>query len=471
MTFARAEDVQNDFNQVVTDVNAALAARDTAIGGKAGVSGAGVQATAFRQSLNLQSVALSDYAVSGVVVQASFQSAVDALSDEGGRVVVKAGDYSAIDPDLISVPLHKMVTWDDPTLSLPDGMPGAVLKSGYGLQFHEGGLGASSRPGDKFVFYKVNHNPDPAQVNQQDSVIYIEGSVPNVSMPLDNEFAGIRINMETRANDVGAAIRGLHATMTGVGGKGKLRAVRVTSIGLDGHDGLVVGGLFSAVRTGLIPTSAGGNGVSTYASGAAGPYPNQDYAMYGAVGPGIRGVLLLGGQEGKERPQTGIQQARGAQALLPEIAFIDMHGGGNGHLVRVLQSEDVATEIARWERTGKLAVPGLRSSVVAMTIADDAVATFSVASTSGFLKFWTGGASISSAAWGEIFFRTATGGGTAVAASGTLGSATTLAAAGTVLAGTTGTDGRATISLVGDTFYIENRTGGARNFHYLVTGA
>lgn len=417
-----------------------------------------------RDSLNLIVVALSDYAVDGVVVQDSFQDAVDALPDEGGEITVSEGDYSSINPSLINIPLHKMVVWLDSTRSLPDDMPGAVLSSGLSQQPYEGGLGTSSRPGDKFFFVKALHNPDPATANQQDSVYYVEGFEPDVPMPLDNEFAAFRFNMASEASDSTAAIRGLQGTVTGVGGSAKVRSVRVTSIGLNGHDGLCVGGLFSAVRTGIIPISAGGNGTDEYESGDAGPYVNQDYALYAAVGPGIRGTLLLGGQEGKERPQTGIQQARGAQALLPGIAFIDMHGGGAGRLVRVLQDEESSTVIASWDKDGHLAVPAMRSSIDPISMPDDTAVTIATPALNGFFKFWL---DATTTAFGEARYRTATGGGAAILASSTLGSATTIAAAGTVLTGTTGTDGRMTISIVGDNLMVENRLGATRNLGYM----
>ncbi len=333
---------------------------------------------------------------------------------------------------------------------------------GNGAQPHEGGLGLSTRPGYNFLGLKVaSHYPNPAVVNQQDSMLYIEGHVPNVSMPLDNEFAGLRINMSSAATDATASLRGLHMTVTGEGGAAKLRALRATTIGLNGHTGLTIGGLFTATRTGTIPLGFGADGQS-WVSGQAGPYINQDYALYAAVGPGIRGTLLLGGQAGKERPQTGIQQARGNQALLPEIAFMDIHGGGNGKLVRVLQDEESSTEIASWERDGKLRVPSIRSNQSVSALADDSAMTITPPSGNGFIRIWLDNAL---GGFVDMQFRTATGGG-AGAELVKAGSLATLGTTGVVLTGTTGVDGRLTVAVVNNVIYVENRIGANRNIGY-----
>jgi hypothetical protein len=398
---------------------------------------------------------------------AKIQSAIDALPAIGGRLIVPPGDFDWLDPNDLTVPVNKMITWIDPSNSLPAGMRGAVELSGLSSQPHEGGLGSSTRPGAKHIFLKSVHSPDPAQVNQQDSIVYIEGFEPDVDLPLDNEFAGLRINMSSEATDATASLRALHMTATGVGGSAKVRAMRLIAIGLNGHDGLLVGGLATAARTGLIPTSAGGDGTATYASGDYGPFPNEDQGFYITVGPGIRRGLLIGGQEGKERPQVGIQQARGAQALLPGIAVIDLHGGGAGHLVRVLRDEEDATEIARWERSGKFASPAFRSNLAAISIADDAVATITPAVGNGVIEVQCDNALDGCI---EVKFRTTAGGGAGAGTPKFVGASAALGTTGVTLTGTTGADGKMTVSVVGNTIMIENRLGATRNFTYTIRG-
>src|SRR5690606_15494072 len=106
------------------------------------------------------------------------------------------------------------------------------------------------------------------------------------------------------------------------------RSIRTITIGLNGHDGLVTGALFSATRTGIVPISAGGDGTTEYADGDAGPYPNDDFVLGVSTGPGIRRLIQLMGLNGKPaRPQHGLIQMGGNAALLPEIAVIQLHGG------------------------------------------------------------------------------------------------------------------------------------------------
>lgn len=99
-------------------------------------------------------------------------------------------------------------------------------------------------------------------------------------------------------------------------------------------------------------------------------------------------------------------------------------------------------------------------------VGDDTAFSITPPSSNGIFVLWT--ANLNTAA-GAVYFRTLTGsaGQCALIASGpsTIVSTTT----DTVLAGTTGTDGRVTISANAPDakIYIENRSGGSRNFSWL----
>ncbi|MEO0975964.1 MAG: hypothetical protein AAFY24_01845 [Pseudomonadota bacterium] len=388
------------------------------------------------------------------------QAAIDFLPTTGGEIALDGGSYTGITPSNLTVAEDKMIRWvlyGDATA--PSDLTGMQVSQGLRNQPNAASLGGGTRPGSAFYNFVVTHDVKDGQANQQDSVIYVEGvATPEGSeTSLTTEFAGFRANMQIVGGEpVGEGIRAAHYTVFATGGHAKIRGVRATVGGEDGHDGLVTAALFTATRSGEKP---GGGG--DYASGDAGPYPNEDAAIIGAVGPGIRRVFSAVGQSGKERPQIAWHQSGGNQAILPEVAVIYMHGGGNGDLVQVWDDEDAGTEIATWEKDGTLAVPALRSNVNTITLADDASGSYDLVRSGGFIMLHSPG---SSNIFAIIGFR-------AVAASEVASSIHEGAGVDVTtgpLTGTSGVDGQVTVSIDDQTLVIENRSGATRTFNYTV---
>lgn len=400
---------------------------------------------------------------------AAFQAAIDALPSIGGRIYVQPGDYSWLDPNDLTVATGKMLSWYDREGDLPTGMPGSIITSGFRNQPGESSSGLSSRPGDAFERRIIaSHIPNPAQASQQDSIYYAEGNVPYYVSGNPSEFAAYRFNMTSAAFDNVSTpgnldIKGIQGVVRGVGGNAKVRSWRGVSWGLAGHDGIVTGVMQSAQRGGVIPTSMGGDGTAVFVSGTAGPYKSGDAAFIGQVGPGIQAVFRAEGAAGKERPQYAWLQASGNQGLLPEISTFELHGGGNGATARLKRSETDSTVIQRWDNDGRFSAVAYRSNVDPIAIADDAVLTIPLPSLHGMFEFWLenvlGG-------FGKIQFRAASAGSVGVT-SVFAGSLVDVKAAGTNLTGTTGTDGRVSISVYQDSIQIENRLGATRNVGFL----
>jgi hypothetical protein len=260
----------------------------------------------------------------------------------------------------------------------------------------------------------------------------------------------------------GAGVRGAHVVTVGEGGNAKLRSARLITIGLDGHDGLVNGMTVTAVRSGIIPTSAGGNGVTEYASGDAGPYPNEDTVLTLATGPGIRRMIQLEGQEGNEKPQYGILQKFGARTILPEFAVIGLHAGGAGDVITVARDEtDASDVIAKLEKDGQQVATAYRSNPEVVTIADDSISTYLLPRSDGFIHITSPG---STTRWARFGFRAVSG---AEVVFDTASGASVDISTG-ALTGTTGADGKVTISINAQTMVIENRVGATVQFNWSV---
>lgn len=411
---------------------------------------------------------VADSGMTASELTTAFQDAIDSLLSNGGIIDVPADDFSALDPATLSVPTGKMVTWMALSAILPEGMPGDIIVCGYRLQPHEGGLGLTGRPGQAFVRHIVHHTPDVSVQNEQDSIIYTEGHVPSVEGLKDNEFAAWRFVMESQAfdstkNPSSLDIKGINGAVVGNGGNSKVRSIRTTSYGINGHKGLVTGGMFAAVRTGPIPQDApfNGNGTDQWTSGVAGPYMSGDAAVIAQVGPGIQANFRMEGFAGKERPQFGLLQGRGNQAVLPELAVIHLHGGGNGRVIQVTKDENDGTDIFLVTKQGStMAAGGFFSGNI--VVADNSVVSIKAANTSGFFDVFAHG---TSACWIKTYFRVGTSPSISICSSGSTGAAVT-----GILNGTTGIDGNLTVSpQTNGNILIENRTGASRIITYHFT--
>ena len=211
-----------------------------------------------------------------------------------------------------------------------------------------------------------------------------------------------------------------------------------------------------AHRSGVIPTEApwNGNGTDVWTSGeAAAYYLYGDAAIIGQVGPGIQAVFRAEGFAGAERPQYMFLQARGGQAVKPEVAVLALHGGGNGQIINIIRSDTDTTQIGYISRLAEVQMASFSSKT--STVADDAVVTVTPPATTGFIDVFCGGTSSN---WVRAFFRV---GSTPVMTASGQGSASAVTTG--ALTGTTATDGQFTVSAAADgLIYIENRTGQSR---------
>jgi hypothetical protein len=397
---------------------------------------------------------------------ATLQAAVDFLPARGGVINVRSNYAAATAP---TVATGKGITWvyHGADAAIPAATLGQRITSGPKSQPYTAGIASGfngQRPGVHQEITISEHVVQSGVSNQQDSIKYIEGHLKGPFAGLDTEYAGIRINMSAvDCTEPGAAIRGVHLTTTGDGGSAKLRSIRATTIGTNGHDGLITGGMFSAVRGGIIPTSLGGDGVAVYTSGVAGPFGTADCGIISQVGPGIRTAIRAEGFAGKERPQTVFQQGFGAQALLPENAAVQLHGGGNGRVLEVFTDENAGPMIAALGKSGDMTAQAFRSSYTNVSIADDAAVQIQLTRSGGFLFVYSPG---SSAIYSGSFIRAVSGASVNISlfagANMNLGTG--------ALTGTTGTDGNCRVSVDGQSFWIENRSGASRAFVWALIG-
>lgn len=401
---------------------------------------------------------------------AAFQSAMDCLPSGGGFIMIDDGDYSNLNPYEIILPAGKMVNWFINAAILPDEWPGAVYRAGYRLQPHESSNAYSPRPGNAYQRIIVeSHIPNTAQTNQQDSILYIEGHIPDVEIPLAQEFSAIRLNMTTKAKTAGvpysnADVKGINGIFVGDGGNGKVRAIRTTSAGINGHSGLVTGIMAAAHRSGVIPQTPefGGDGIRQFVSGQAGPYGlGMDAPIIAQVGPGIPCAIRMEGFAGVERPQYGIYQNIGNQGLEPSVAVIGIHGGGSGAMIQGRASAVNQRVVFSVDSIGKVMGQGFNSGTY--TVADDCKITID-APTSGFIGVF---AVSTSAAWIFGYFRTGATPFLTPIAAGSVARTSTAA-----LSGTTGDDNCLTISTkVDGNIDIENRTSVTRSIVVVFLGA
>lgn len=278
---------------------------------------------------------------------------------------------------------------------------GGSLQTFFGrhAQPYSSTFGTTLRTGQALWATKIRHEIKPHHPNKQDSLFYLEGElVPPSAAPGDtSELAGVRLNMRmVNGTEPGAGIRSVHVTTTADGGVAKMRSLRTVTRGFNGHTGLINGVTFSATRSGSKP---GGGG--DYKTGDAGPYPNEDSAVTGQVGPGIRRVFVAEGFAGKERPQVAFLQKGGNQAVLPGIAVIQGHGGGKGDLQQWWNNEDYGHVVASLGRTGSWFAQSFRSNRGHVTIANRATATIPAPADTGFFLLWSKG---SGSLWAALHY-------------------------------------------------------------------
>ena len=411
---------------------------------------------------------LSDFSINldGSDETTKLQAAIDSLNPNGGTLVAYGSSAPTITS--ITVPTDKLITIKDRNNVLtPDLIPQVGIESSGDFdQPHAGGVGTSTRPGNAYVAYRVKHSVKATQANQQDSIYYVQGEAipPSAGSGLTTEFAAYRFNMTMdNGTEAGAGIRGIHGTMSASNGNAKVRSYRSISIGQDGHDGLLTGIVQTTYRRGIIPISAGGNGIDEYQPGDAGPYVGSDNVITAAVGPGVRDMFVGESQDaGGARPQTMLLQRGGNQKLLSENATIRLHDEGNGVAIDLFaDSTYTGDAIFSVEKKGTVKAAASYSGTESMT--NDTAITIVPNNKTGFIELF---AESTSESYGRIYFRAD---GTPIAKLAYGGTA--FAVTTGPLTGTTGSPGNLTVSVDGSgNIYIENRTSVTRQVTWNITG-
>lgn len=147
--------------------------------------------------------------------------------------------------------------------------------------------------------------------------------------------------------------------------------------------------------------------------------------------------------------------------MLPEIAVISLHGGGNGRIIEAFADENRATRIFSVERNGEVLATRFRSNRVGITIAPDDAVSLPLNAAGGYISFHCQGAT---SLRGLVFFRAGVGVESIVAVDLGVDTATTTGP----LTGTTGAVGKFTVSIDGTNLVFENRVGVSRNVYYTV---
>jgi hypothetical protein len=380
----------------------------------------------------------------------AFDEAARLLPDDGGVVFVPQGDYSSTTGSKVDVG-DKVVTWLSYGATMPDDLPGAVITTG------RKSLTASIRDSEfnARVFSHLDLNDWEVSVGNKDRVYYVEGNLPNdEDATTQRELIAYSFKLTTDHETLeGGDIRGIKGICIGNGGKANIRAAHVLAQGTNGFTGNLTGLLAVADHEDATDGAAGSVGDSV--------------AIRGTVGAGCQAVYEAASYGGvKQRPSFGYRIKGGAQALLPETACFQGHGGGNGALFRGIKSDTDTTciyEVDKVGRTmGRAFISGRR------TVNDDSVLTLNTPQATGQYGIIKLMVANTSQGWAEVYYRHS---GTVLCekiVGGTIWEFTTSTDVGGSLAGTTGTDEKITVSVTADgTIEIENRLGGSREVSWM----
>jgi hypothetical protein len=504
----------------------------------------------------------------GLVLDAAFQDAVDALPSTGGDIIVPPGVYSNITPANINVG-EKVVNWRADGATLPADMPGVVIKT-HDISEPET-YQQSNRTSRVHYHYDAGDIAPP--VGKRQYVHHVTAFLDDTADADEREFRAYSFTLETDTTNSNSDIRGMKGRVAATGGAANLRAIYGVADSSNGHTGLLTGLIGTCIRAdgqtneiaavrghlqpgtapnGAIAFEAAGNGASRDASfgfrvrggsGAAlncvtacfyghgggggaifrGDRSGTDTTTVFNVGPngetvatvsetsgsaaiesilgignssgthngavtGVKGTVTRG--EGQTNEVVGVAATidpgtlsngaiaydaagagaaytisigyrvrGGSTALNCATANFYGHGGGGGDIIRGDVSAADTTAVFRATADGQVLAKSFISGEV--TIADDAVYSFTPHDTNGIMIFMTRD---TNQAYGMIWFRAS---GTNLVGEMTVGPIVDTNSEVTPT-GTTGTDGNILITADEGQLHIENRTGAARVFNWMM---
>jgi len=406
-----------------------------------------VKGSIWDSSDNVGVVSVTDHGalLDGSTETAAFQAAIDATPVEGGLIFVPDGTTPVLGTLALGT---KVIGWLDLGDILPSTIEGQVLTSGnFSTSIVSG---ESSKDG--IIQHRLVNESLEVPVGEIDRIYHVEITVPtDAGISTQREAIAYSFLMETDHHEPnGGDIRGIKGIVRGNGGQANLRAIHAIVQGYNGHTGDITGVLSDVFH-------------SDKTSGVNDP-TGKSACFIGQIGPGMteiftcRSDLRAGGVP--ERPNYAFRVQEGANAVRPEIACYQGHGGGNGDLLRMLVSDTDTTELGTINNKGITQWPGYYSGSESV-LDDDVTATIIPNNATGFIEVWTEGASTP---WGKVFFRATGTAVTSIAYGGTDLEVTTGA-----LVGTTGTDTKLTVSADNaGNLYIENRTGVTRQISWMI---
>lgn len=370
---------------------------------------------------------------------ASFQSAIDALSSEGGTILVPFGTYNVTAASL-SVGA-KVVNWSaNNGAILPSDMPGIVFETGTYLQ----NLDQYNTTDVKINNYYNAGNIDTSSTSFQ-WANHVEGFIEDSGVTTgDREFRAFSFDLGTDTTYSQEDIRGLKGRVYATGGAGNVRAIYGYAEGYSGHTGQL---------TGLIGTFTRRPGNLSYAA-AVRAHCNGDMdsntTLFSAAGNG--GIVS---------PSYAYLVRGFSDAITTFTADFCTHGTGSGDAFLLYKNKDstsVAEAPVRITKTGFIKNAATYSGSTSLT--DNTATYITPPNYSGFIEVWC---STTSQTWGKLYFRTF---GTALAESAYAG--TLFAVTTGVLSGTTGALTKITVSAdaTNNRIYFENRTGNTRTVNW-----
>ena len=390
-------------------------------------------------------ISVKDFGAVGSGNEATeFQATVDALPSHGGMILVPDGDYSATTG--VTKGSTQEIVWLGWNATLPAGLPGTAIDLGRFATFIV--AGESSRNG--LIAHRVRLGDREVPANEIDRVYHVEATMPtDAGISTQRELIAYSFLLETDHHEPnGGDIRGVKGIVRGDGGQANIRAAHFLAQGYNSHTGDVTGVLSDVFHSDKV-------------TGANDPV-GKSYCFLAQVGPGMASGYELrsslrtddnSNPGAKERPNYGYRVQEGANAVLPEIACFQGHGGGNGDIFRGLASDTDSTVVFSVDNEGRVLGKAYRSGH--QSIANEGTHVITPPDGSGFLEVYAEG---TTQAFGRVFYRAGASPSCVEVYGGTAFGVSTAD-----LTGTTGTPGDLTVSAKSDgNIEIENQTGSTR---------